>query len=204
MPAAARFPAYIQPPRITNVKLGHSKSHHAGAVAVAVAAASVEAQAAGDTHNIASSDRRKHRVSSLKNMTMDELVEWCESVGEARSRALHLWRWMYGDNNWIRAFDDTKGRQNGFSRAFLDLVANMDDEVTCSGGLHLQEVHTAADGTRKLLFATDSPDDLGLVETVMIPVVREQVFYNSCMPQGLCQWHFAPIVSFKVIRAGVC
>jgi adenine C2-methylase RlmN of 23S rRNA A2503 and tRNA A37 len=48
--------------------------------------------------------------------------------------------------------------------------------MTFDGGIRLQSVHTASDGTRKLLFtlADGSPSD-GLVETVMIPIVRRQV-----------------------------
>lgn len=51
----------------------------------------------------------------------------------------------------------------------------MRDRATLSGDLALQSVHTAPDGTRKLLSAL--PGDAagaGSVETVLIPVVRRQ------------------------------
>ncbi len=50
----------------------------------------------------------------------------------------------------------------------------MRDTATLSGGLHLQSVHTAPDGTRKLLSTLAGADAAGSgsVETVLIPVVR--------------------------------
>lgn len=52
-------------------------------------------------------------------------------VGEAApaNRALQLWRWMYADPTaasggraWIRSLEETAGRQNGFSKKFIDKV----------------------------------------------------------------------------------
>ncbi len=52
-------------------------------------------------------------------------------AGEAApaNRALQLWRWMYADPTaasggqaWIRSLDETAGRQNGFSKKFIDKV----------------------------------------------------------------------------------
>lgn len=52
----------------------------------------------------------------------------------------------------------------------------MREKMTFDGGLRLQTVHTAPDGTRKLLLTlADGSASDGLVETVMIPVVRRQV-----------------------------
>lgn len=105
----------------------------------------------------------------LKNMTLPQLEDWCESIGEKRSRAMHIWRWMYYDKNWIRDFDDTADRQNGFSKAFRQRARPL---ASLHGGLHLQSQVRAADGTRKLIFALEGTS--GQVETVLIPVIREQ------------------------------
>lgn len=91
------------------------------------------------------------------------------------ARAMHIWRWLYDDGQWIRKFSDTVGLQNGFSQAFVEKAEQV---ATCSGGVQLQNVMTSEDGTRKMLFSID-----GLhteqIETVLIPVVRKQV-RTSC------------------------
>lgn len=111
----------------------------------------------------------------LKNLTLPELERWCESIGEdGPKRALQIWRWMYYDGRWIRSLEDAAaGRaQNGFSAAFLDKVRGL---ATVDGGLLLQSIYTAADGTRKMVFKlANGPAAGGQVETVLIPVVREQ------------------------------
>jgi 23S rRNA (adenine2503-C2)-methyltransferase len=141
----------------------------------------------------------------LKNMSFNEMMDWCESIHEKRSRALHIWRWLYADGNWIRDFGDTVGRQDGFGKAFFEMASRL---ATCSGGLHLQSVHTANDGTRKMLFMMDG-DSLAQVETVLIPVVRRQVrpgallfgqdmlftvaLCHACCPgSSLCYWSDNP------------
>ena len=116
----------------------------------------------------------------LKEMTLQELEDFCEQCGEKRTRALHIWRFMYRDGTWMRRFEDAaaaNGKQNGFGGSFM---RNVPHRATCSGGLHLQSVHTARDGTRKLLFATDD-DGAAQVETVLIPVIREAVLLSFCM-----------------------
>ena len=112
---------------------------------------------------------------SLKDMSFSDLEEWCATHGEKRSRALHIWRWLYYDGNWIRHLSDAVGVQNGFGRAFVEAASNF---ATVDGGLHLQEVHESSDGTRKMLFALDD-DSTAQVETVLIPVVREEVRLNA-------------------------
>lgn len=108
----------------------------------------------------------------LKNLTLQELEAWCISIGEDRRRALHVWRWMYYDGYWLADLDDAPATtvQNGFSAAFRDKVRPL---ATLCGGLRLQSVHAAADGTRKLaLTLTAGPGAGGRVEAVLIPIVR--------------------------------
>lgn len=100
------------------------------------------------------------------------------SVGERPQRARQLWRWLYhAEGGWPNDAEQTLHLQNGLSQQFL---GSMRGRMTFDGGIRLQSVHTASDGTRKLLFtlADGSPSD-GLVETVMIPIVRRQV-WQSC------------------------
>lgn len=56
----------------------------------------------------------------LKNLTLPELESWCLSVGESAKRATQLWRWMYADDQWVGALDDTNGLQGGLSAAFVE------------------------------------------------------------------------------------
>jgi hypothetical protein len=105
----------------------------------------------------------------LKMYNFEDLEQWCEQVGERRARAKHIWKWLYGDGNWIEAFSDAQGRQDGFGKAFMTTIPELS---TCDGGIHLEKVVTSSDGTQKLIFAVDGG---GSIETVLIPIVREQV-----------------------------
>lgn len=109
----------------------------------------------------------------LKCLTLPELEEWCLSIGEAKQRAMHIWRWIYYDRNWLRDLDEAPAGevQNGFSERFR---AKIRDIATIDGGLQVQKMYAAADGTRKLVFSlTSGPGAGGQVETVLIPIVRE-------------------------------
>jgi hypothetical protein len=97
------------------------------------------------------------------------------TAGERPQRVRQLWRWLYhAEGGWPNDAEHTVHLQNGLSREF---VSTMQSKMTFAGGIRLQSVHTASDGTRKLLstLADGSPSD-GLVETVMIPIVRRQVW----------------------------
>jgi len=113
----------------------------------------------------------------LKGLTYPELEAWCVERGEKPSRAAQLFTWLYGRGRAsgpITGFADTFDEQNGFSRAF---VAMADTHATLDTGLTLASCQTAADGTRKLLFAVEGTT--AQVECVLIPVVREQVRSQS-------------------------
>ena len=113
----------------------------------------------------------------IKNLSKEDLVAFCRDVLEEEfpdKRAFQLWRWMYSDFCWIRDVNEAPADtvQNGFSASFrekFNLVASLD------GGLELVEDHMAHDGTVKLVFLlTTGPGKGGKIETVLIPVVREQ------------------------------
>ena len=111
----------------------------------------------------------------LKNLTLPELDEWCASIGEESpsKRAMHLWRWMYYDRQWLRSLDEAPAGEvtNGFSAVFRDKLRNL---ATLDGGLEVVSVHSAADTTRKIIFRlTAGPAAGGQVETVIIPITRE-------------------------------
>jgi 23S rRNA (adenine2503-C2)-methyltransferase len=81
---------------------------------------------------------------------------------------------MYRDTLWLRHIDEAPASfvQNGFGDAFR---RKFYDIATMDGGLHLQEEYLASDGTRKLVFRVHSgPAAGGKIETVLIPIVREQ------------------------------
>jgi hypothetical protein len=78
--------------------------------------------------------------------------------GESSKRALQLWRWMYYDHNWISSFQETLGRQNGLSHTFINLA---DSVASVDGGLLLQQVAAAQDGTKKLVFKLTEGEGAG-------------------------------------------
>lgn len=113
----------------------------------------------------------RHRGSQITRTA----VPYSVTAGERPQRARQLWRWLYhAQGGWPNDAEHTVHLQNGLSREF---VSTMQSKMTFDGGIRLQSVHTASDGTRKLLstLADGSPSD-GLVETVMIPIVRRQVW----------------------------
>ncbi|GMH41777.1 hypothetical protein BSKO_09687 [Bryopsis sp. KO-2023] len=120
------------------------------------------------------SESRKGRVGlhqpevlSLKSLTYSDLEDWCQSIDEKPRRAQQLWKWMYHEGRFLENLHDTKGKQDGFSGAFIDKVQNL---ATVEGGLRLIDVHQSLDGTQKLVFEVGN--DGSRVETVLIPVSR--------------------------------
>jgi 23S rRNA (adenine2503-C2)-methyltransferase len=114
----------------------------------------------------------------IKNLTKNELVNFCRDIlGEVapEKRAFQLWRWVYSDFCWLKHIDDAPAEtvQNGFSKSFREKFNRV---ATLDGGVMLVEERTALDGTVKLVFELTSPGPGkgGRVETVLIPVVREQ------------------------------
>ncbi|KIY97054.1 ribosomal RNA large subunit methyltransferase N [Monoraphidium neglectum] len=119
----------------------------------------------------------------LKNLTYDELTEWCESIGEAPKRAQQLWRLMYVEKHWARSWADGAGGPDALSKAFQAKAAAA---ATLHGGLTLQSVQTAPDGTHKLVFTLHGGDGAasGNVETVLIPMTNRdgtQPRYTACL-----------------------
>jgi adenine C2-methylase RlmN of 23S rRNA A2503 and tRNA A37 len=96
--------------------------------------------------------------------------------GEDAKRAHHLWRLMYQDNKWSRTFADAP-EPHKLSQA---AQAKLGGLASLSGGLTLQSVHTARDGTHKLVFALGGVEGgpAGSVETVLIPM------YNRWAREG--------------------
>lgn len=113
----------------------------------------------------------------LKNLSFEELEQWVVSLGEAPGRAKQIWRWMYKSKlGFQRDWEGCRAEdvQNGFSAAFRAKVAPL---ASMDGGMELEEVYASQDGTRKLVFrVTVGPAKGSKVESVLIPVVREQGF----------------------------
>jgi hypothetical protein len=103
----------------------------------------------------------------LKNLTYEELEAWCVSMGEPPRRAEQIWRWMYYKHPYISSFQEAVGTQNGFSAAFAAAAGQV---ASLEGGLQLEEVVAAADGTTKLVLKLTEGEGRGSsVEAVLIP-----------------------------------
>ncbi|GAX77170.1 hypothetical protein CEUSTIGMA_g4615.t1 [Chlamydomonas eustigma] len=119
----------------------------------------------------------------LRNLTLQELQEWLISVGERPNRAEQLFRWLYGKNAWIRDISEAKDNGFAFSKVFKEKVIT---SASLSGGLTLQSVRTAQDGTKKLVFALNQGEGsaMGTVETVLIPMPNKNGInsrYTACL-----------------------
>ncbi|XP_015957081.1 uncharacterized protein LOC107481319 isoform X1 [Arachis duranensis] len=97
----------------------------------------------------------------LKGMTYTQLQKWVQSHGYRPGQAMMLWKRMYGNDIWAFHTDELEGLNKDFKK--------MLSEKAEFRALSLKEIRTAADGTRKILFALD---DGMVVETVVIPCDR--------------------------------
>ncbi|KAH9329579.1 hypothetical protein KI387_001687, partial [Taxus chinensis] len=77
----------------------------------------------------------------IKGMTYNELEVWVQSLGYRAGQALMLWKCLYGNGKWAQHIDEMQGLSKHF-RATLEKTAEF-------SVLSLQDVHFAADGTRK-------------------------------------------------------
>ncbi|KAJ1384892.1 Ribosomal RNA large subunit methyltransferase RlmN/Cfr [Sesbania bispinosa] len=112
-----------------------------------------------DGHCVTTS--RKGSKVLLKGMTYPELQKWVQSHGYRPGQAMMLWKRMYGNNIWAHHIDELEGLNKDFKKM---LSENAEFKA-----LALKEIHTASDGTRKILFTLD--DGL-IIETVVIPCDR--------------------------------
>lgn len=90
--------------------------------------------------------------------------------GHDSRRATQLWRAMYADGRWVRTLDDADSSHQPFAASFK---ASVHQCGSLAGGLTLQSVSTARDGTHKLIFALHGGPEgapAGNVETVLIPM----------------------------------
>ncbi|MFT7583405.1 MAG: 23S rRNA (adenine2503-C2)-methyltransferase [Myxococcota bacterium] len=93
----------------------------------------------------------------LKSMTREKLTEWLMGQGESRFRGDQVFAWLHRRN--VRALGD-----------MTDLSKSLRQRLTSDariGGLSLEDVRVAKDGTRKLLLRTAHGD---LIESVIIPM----------------------------------
>ena len=101
-------------------------------------------------------------------------------------RATQLWRALYQDNRWICSMSDADSKAQPFAAAFKAAVA---EAASLSGGLTLQSVSTARDGTHKLVFALNGGvgGAVGVnVETVLIPMRNRWVDQSCITPIQVC------------------
>lgn len=94
----------------------------------------------------------------LKGMTLPQLEEWVANhLGEKPFRARQLYRWMYV--RWAEDFEE----MTDLSKAFRQRLS----KVAAVGALALEDVQSAKDGTKKLVFRVLRTGHG--VETVYIP-----------------------------------
>lgn len=109
---------------------------------------------------------RAPRKVSLKDMTFPELERWVESHGHKASRAAMLWRHLYGNGKWVES-------PAVIPRLNKEFVSLLEERAEFAPNLQLRDVHTARDGTRKLVFFLEEYG--ASVETVVIPGPRGRV-----------------------------
>ncbi|KAJ6898166.1 dual-specificity RNA methyltransferase RlmN [Populus alba x Populus x berolinensis] len=97
----------------------------------------------------------------LKGMSYTELEKWVQSYGFRPGQAMMLWKRLYGNGIWAHHVDELQGLNKDFVK--------MLGEHAKFKALSLENILTASDGTRKILFRLD--DGL-VIETVVIPCDR--------------------------------
>lgn len=97
----------------------------------------------------------------LKGMSYTELEKWVQSYGFRPGQAMMLWKRLYGSGIWAHHVDELQGLNKDFVK--------MLGEHAKFKALSLENILTASDGTRKILFRLD--DGL-VIETVVIPCDR--------------------------------
>ncbi|XP_050372042.1 uncharacterized protein LOC126789975 [Argentina anserina] len=116
----------------------------------------------------------------LKGMRYDELEKWVQSQGYRPGQAMMLWKRLYGNDVWAHHSDQLEGLNKGFRKM---LSENAEFKA-----LSLEQIITAADGTRKILFTLE---DGMVIETVVIPSdsSRNTVCVSSQVGCGMnCQF----------------
>uniref|UniRef100_A0A2C9USV3 Radical SAM core domain-containing protein n=1 Tax=Manihot esculenta TaxID=3983 RepID=A0A2C9USV3_MANES len=97
----------------------------------------------------------------LKGMRYSELEQWVQSYGFRPGQAMMLWKRLYGQNIWAHYVDELEGLNKDFKKIL--------SEHAELKAISLEDVRTASDGTRKILFRLD---DQLVIETVIIPCDR--------------------------------
>ncbi|CAM9397401.1 unnamed protein product [Discosporangium mesarthrocarpum] len=123
----------------------------------------------------------------LKGMEFSELEDLMSVLGEKRERAVVVSRCLYQSRRLIRDIDeaavDDVGR--GKYRLGQGIRNKLRAVVTADGGLELEDVKLAMDGTRKMVSRLTSGEGAGKqVETVIIPMVggrKKAARYTVCV-----------------------
>ncbi|CAM9569404.1 unnamed protein product, partial [Ectocarpus fasciculatus] len=163
-----------------------------------------------------------HGKVMLKGLLFSETQQLMERLGEKPGRAEVLAGWLYQDRRLIRDIAETAGGGGGDggatgraedatnSNSSNSLVSSKSrigkktrdavrEVATADGGLELEDVQLAADGTRKLVSVLTSGEGAGKkVETVIIPMLRgpqREPRYTVCVSSQVgcamnCQFCF--------------
>lgn len=114
----------------------------------------------GDDEKKVESSKKGSKVI-LKGLTYPEVEKWVQSHGFRPGQALMLWKRLYGNNIWASCYEELEGLNKDFKK--------MLGEHADFKALSPKNIHTASDGTRKILFTLE--DGL-VIETVVIPCER--------------------------------
>ena len=103
----------------------------------------------------------------LKSLPYPDFEKWVmETLGEKKYRAKQLWTWIY--RRHVSSFDEMTDVSKRL-RTKLHAIARIDV-------LEVDEIHKAADGTRKITFKLDSG---AIIESVLIPTEKRNTLCIS-------------------------
>lgn len=115
----------------------------------------------------------------LKGLLFSELQQLMTNIGEKPGRAEILCGWLYHSGRLVRDVEETSGANSGHGDSFQrhrigwKTRENIRACATADGGLELEDVQLAADGTRKMVSILTCGEGEGKkIETVIIPMLR--------------------------------
>jgi len=100
---------------------------------------------------------RMKKKQNIKNLTLEELKDWVESVGEKKFRATQIFEWLY--DKQVKDF----GMMKNIGKALQSKLA---DEFEIESLTHLTTQSSESTNTKKYLLQTN---DKKLIEAVIIP-----------------------------------
>lgn len=115
----------------------------------------------------------------LLGLRPEQLEALLTAMGESPAKARSIFAWAYREQHLIREFAEAKGEPKyQLSNA---LIHKLTEVCTLDPGLRLEDVRTAADGTRKLLFRVTEGPGAGQTPN-QPPCLAEPRAESPCVP----------------------